>query len=300
MVVGLDADSVALVHGEYTGAGKPRITRWNIEAASDVPSTLPKMAKEFHLGRYRCTTLLNPGEYQLLVIEAPQVPQDELKGAMRWRLKDLLDYHVDDAMIDVLDIPADTEAANRAHYMYAVAAKNELIQSRVKLFEDANIPLSVIDIPELAQRNIAALYEGAGSRGIALLHFGPRSGLLTINFRGELYLARRIELGHAQLTQAPEGGRDEVFGRVLLELQRTLDHFDRQFRYVTVSKLLFGPEPQNSGLFEFLSSNLDLPMQRVRLADAISCPADTRPESDSEWRLFHPIGAALRRETKAL
>jgi hypothetical protein len=59
---------------------------------------------------YRCTTVLGGGEYQFMSVEAPNVPREELKTAMRWRLKDMLDFPVDDATIDVLDMPADPNA----------------------------------------------------------------------------------------------------------------------------------------------------------------------------------------------
>src|SRR6266850_1315246 len=55
-------------------------------------------------------------------------------GAVEKRIKDLLDYHVDDATLDVLDIPPESGPAGRTHSMYAVAARNEVIKERVKTF----------------------------------------------------------------------------------------------------------------------------------------------------------------------
>jgi MSHA biogenesis protein MshI len=135
---------------------------------------------------------------------------------------------------------------------------------------------------------------------VALLHFSDQFGLLTINFKGELYFARRMEIGFSQLAGADERGRDELFNRVLLELQRTLDHFDRQFPFVAVSKLMYGPEPRSSGLFEYLAANVDIPMERVQLRNAIQFSSDAAPESATEWQLFHHIGASLRHESKVL
>lgn len=304
MAVGLQPDAIAVVHARSDGRDTPQVDQWTLRATRDFPAELARLSKDLSLSRYQCTTLLDPGDYQMLVVDAPEVPKAELKGAIRWRLKDMLDYHVDDAMIDVLDIPPDPAGASRAHFMYAVAAQNETIQRRVRLFEDAHIPLAVIDVPELAQRNIAALYEGpaedAAMRGVALLHFSEQFGLLTINFRGELYLARRIETTFAQLEEVDASQREDVFNRVLLEVQRTLDHFDRQFRFIAVSKLLVGPEPRDSGLLEYLGANLGLPVERVRLRDRLRFSSDAVLEAENEWRLFHQIGACLRNETAVL
>jgi MSHA biogenesis protein MshI len=96
---------------------------------------LEKAGKELHSANYRCTTVLAGGEYQFMSVEAPNVPRDELKTAMRWRLKDMLDFPVDDATIDVLDLPLDPNAAVRAQQsVFAIAARNSVIQARQKLF----------------------------------------------------------------------------------------------------------------------------------------------------------------------
>ena len=52
-----------------------------------------------------CITTLDIGAYSLLFVEAPDVPSSELRAAIRWRVKDLIDFHIDDAVIDVFDVP---------------------------------------------------------------------------------------------------------------------------------------------------------------------------------------------------
>jgi MSHA biogenesis protein MshI len=294
MVVVQGEDATSFVHARHLNGEGAELLGWSIEPGRR-RADLPKLAREHSLARYECMTLLEPREYQLLVVEAPNVPASEAKSAIRWRVKDLLDYPVDDATIDVLDIPPDPAGVSGSHQMYAVAARNDLIRARMKEFEDARIPLRVIDIAETAQRNVACLYEEP-ERGVALLYLGEDFGLVTVNFRGELYHARRLEIGHAQLASAQAGAREEVFGRLLLELQRTLDHCDRQFRFVSVSRLLLAPEPQDTGLREFLAQNLGLPVQAIDLADRISVAAPSPPDARTQWRLFHPLGAALRHE----
>ena len=125
--------------------------------------------------------------------------------------------------------------------------------------------------------------------------FGHDDGLLTINFRTELYLARRLEAGVAQLAaQAHDEGALE---RVALEIQRTLDHFDRQFRHVTVAKLVIGPMPQPSRLAEFLRSRFDMPVVQADLRDVLDFAEP--PEAQAQSRLFYHFGAALRHEERA-
>lgn len=297
LVASTGDNQLRFVHGAYAES-KSVITRFGQMEIEAKPNALERLARELHFDRYKCATLLNPGDYQLLLVEAPAVPQAELKSAIRWRVKDMLDYHVDDATMDVLDIPPDSDLAGRSHSMYAVAARNEIIQQRIKAFEDARIPLTVIDILETAQRNISALHEQEG-RGNALLYFNQEFGLLTVTCRGELYFSRRIEIGYGQIAGRTADTRADLFGRIVLELQRTFDHFDRQFRYVPIAKVLLGPEPQDTGLFEHLKANLDIPVGRVDLPAHIGFAGDT-PDAATQWQLFHLIGASLRHESKAL
>ena len=294
LIASLQPQELAIVHGRVALNGKGRIDRLAARALEGDYAGAQRLSRDWHLERYRCATLLEPGDYQLLLVEAPNVPAAELKSAIRWRIKDMLDYHVDDATVDVLDIPPDPSV--RTHSMYAVAARNEAVQACIERFDAAQIPLSVIDVAETAQRNIAALYEDEG-RGVGMLYLGQGSGLFTINYRRELYLARRFDIGYENVAAA--GEREEAFNRIAVELTRTLDHFDRQFGYVAINKILLGPEPEDSGLLEYLKSILDLPIVRVDLAETLAFDSGARPDRHAEWQRFHLIGASLRHGSKA-
>jgi len=299
LVVSLRPGELSFVHGRSVPGGASVIERCGTRALEGEFEGAAQMAKEFDFGRYQCSTLLAQGEYQILMVDAPNVPQAELKTAIRWRIKDMLDYHVDDATVDLLAVPPNPAGGERAQSMYAVTARNDVIQACIGRFDAARIPLSVIDIPETAQRNVAALFEH-DERGVAMLYMGRDQGLLTINFRRELVLARRIEVGVQDLQSASGAAREEQFQRVLLELQRTFDHCDRQYAYVPIAKLLLAPDAEDTGLLEYLGGNLDVPVERARLSAALDFGPRAELEPVEEWRLFHLIGAALRLESKAL
>lgn len=293
LAIALQAGEIHFAHGIGGEPGQCAIKRCGRQSF-DGEKSLERVAKELGFGAHQCLAVLQPNEYQILLVEAPNVPALELKTAVRWRIKDMIDYHVQDATIDVLDIPAE-QGPGRAHSMYAVASRNEIIQACIQRFSEAHIPLSVIDIRETAQRNIAALVEPA-ERGVALLYVDRDHALLTVNFRGELYLARRIDVGLDDLA-SNEG---DALNRLLLELQRSFDHLDRQFRLAAPAKLVLAPTPSETGVRGHLSQNLDLPIEELRLADVLELDPGLSLEDESAWRLFHVLGAALRHETKAL
>src|SRR5436190_4607113 len=110
-------------------------------------NALERVIKQVHASRHRCTTLLAQPDYQILLVEAPNVKREELKAAVRWSIKDMIDYHVHDATIDVLDVPS-IGASQRPATMYVIVTKNDTVRQTMSRFEEAGIPLSVIDIPD--------------------------------------------------------------------------------------------------------------------------------------------------------
>lgn len=281
-------------------SGKPQVLACSFHAVPEVTAAaLEKTCRDAPLGKRQLTTLLAPGEYQMMVVDAPNVPADELKTAIRWRIKDALSYHIDDATVDVLQIPAGKYGNERPQSMYAVAASNVTIQKRIALFDSAKIGLNVIDIPEMAQRNIAMLFEEEG-RALALLVFDDDGGLLTFTSEGELYLARRIEISIGQLQDANLNLRQQYIERVELEVQRSLDYFGRQFHYIPVNRLLIAA-PAETELERALADNLDLPVGWLDLAQVLDISAVPELATrDYSARALHALGAALRQERRAL
>jgi MSHA biogenesis protein MshI len=299
MVLAWQREGLAVAHSQPGRDGRALVTVCGHVAASpENPATLEKAAREFHMARYRVSLLAGSDDYQLLMVEAPGVPPEELKAAVRWRMKDMLDFHVDDATLDVVDIPPDPANPARGHYLYAVAARNEVVRRHIALCEQAGVPLEVIDIPEMASRNIASRV-AAPERGVALLSFDERGGLFTVSYQGELYLSRRLEMGLAELAAA-EGPRASYFERITLELQRSLDYVERQFNFVNVAQLWLAPMSAAAALREELAANLYLPVTVLDLEQVFDLTrVPSLAEPDTQARFFLPLGATLREEPVA-
>jgi MSHA biogenesis protein MshI len=300
LALSLDQDHIDLVHVRRSATGKPEIAlcdSYRMEGSN--AATLARLRKELKLDQYRCTTLLRSTDYQTHPVDAPDVPAAEMKAAVRWRVKDIIDYPIESATLDVVDIPVDPNAPARGHSVYVITARNSVIESCVKPFNEARIALEVIDIPDLAQRNIAALFEPA-DRGVAMLAFYGNEGILTFTRGGELFLARRIEVPLAQLLATDPEQRTKHFERIALELQRSLDHFDRQYRYVPIVKLLLAPLPQDIGLQQYLAANVYVPVETIELGAVMDFPAIPELKHPArQAQCLAVIGAALREEKAA-
>lgn len=288
-------DRVSVSHVLTSGTARPEVLLCDsFRQEGDVVETLTKLKRELDLKRYRCMTLMPEAKYQLLQVEAPNVPAAETKAAVRWKVKELIDYPVESAAIDCISIPQGDASTGRPPQMFAVAAPTAQVADVIRPFQEAEIPLEVVDIPELAQRNVARYYEEPG-RGVAFVVFDERGGLLTFTCDGELYQFRRLETSVKQFEVADDEQRQQLYDRITLELQRSLDNFDRQYQYVPIAKVVIAPVPGGEGLKDYLADNLGVPVILVDLEQILDFPRIPElRDVDYQRSCIHLIGGALR------
>ena len=255
------------------------------------PQSIKTISNKYRLKKARCSFILDFSDYQLLQVEKPNVPLSELKQATSWKIKDLIDYPVEQATIDVIDIPPDPANAKRQQYVFAVTAKNQKIGELSNQLTQAGMNLKAIDARVMAQRNIASLLEQE-NRGLAMLSFNHSGGLLTFTCGGELYHARRIEIDSERNKTA--------FETIGLELQRSLDHFDSQFPYIAINKLMLAPFELRDAFCEHLSNYINLPVATFELSDIFDFDSDIElGDLVRQASLLPVLGAALREEATA-
>jgi MSHA biogenesis protein MshI len=266
---------------------KPLVNVVDIQAGNlNDEAAFKNLTNKHKLKSANCTFVLGFSRYQLLQIEKPNVPQDEIKQAVSWKLKDLIDYPVEEATIEVIDIPPDPANAKKQQYVFAIAANNPQLGEVTNQLLDAGVNLQAIDARVFAQRNIASLLEEK-NRGLAMLSFNSTGGLLTFTAGGELYHARRIEI---------DGERNKTaFETISLELQRSLDHFDSQFPYITINKLMLAPFDLRETFCEHLRDYINLPIAQFDLSDIFDFDAEVDlADLGKQASLLPVLGAALR------
>lgn len=246
------------------------------------------------LKSYACTTLLGDAEYNVTQLDAPAVPVEERKEALRWAIKEMVGYPVESACIDVLDIPSIGMPPGRSAGVMVVSAAEKVVLARVAVFEEAKIPLAVVDIPELAQRNVAALLEDE-NRGLAFLRIDEGGMMLTLTFHGELIAVRRGETSTLQLNGTDADQRSRVKERLVLELQRSLDNFDRQYSHIPISKVVLACYPDVENLAAELGENTYVPVKAMDLSAVMSFPSVPELKNPQfQAKNLLAIGAALR------
>lgn len=290
--------AVAVVHRDAPGSAvleRCEVLPWPVAGAPDPRAAL---LRSLGLPRMAVSCSLQPSDYQLITVEAPDVPPAELRAAMRWRLKDLIDMRIEDAIIDVFAVPSPARAA-QGKMMYAVAARRSVVEGLSATL--AEVPLfDVVDIPELCLRNLLSLLPAAAG-GVALLHLGEQTASVIVVRGNTYFFSRQMTLQNAVnldlASEAASGGIDAA--SVVLELQRSLDYYERHFDQPPINRLVVAPAGQRaSALANELARESGFEVGVLDLNTLLKC---TNPVSDAvQGACLLAVGAALRDERRSL
>jgi MSHA biogenesis protein MshI len=218
------------------------------------------------LGGSPAATFLFREDYNLQVVDAPKVPAGEMLAALRWQLADLLDFPVQEAVLAALPVP-DTEGQQ----IFAVAARQSVIQERVDLLRGAGLQPFYVGIIDLALRDLCWLLpEEAG--GVGLLLVETRSSHLILVQGGSYRFGRPLPLGSAHFPGADDpAGFRAASEDLALEIQRTMDFYENRFRRPPPAVLYLSGAPKL--LPEMLGELLG---RRCAHVQEMLSPADSR------------------------
>ena len=289
--IGFHEDGISYVRVSRQSAGVPRIAALEFFTcdAEHRAETLNALVKKYKLKKSECSSFLRVDDYRLLSAEKPEVPEEDLIDAIRWEIKDMIGFPLEEATIDVFPFPA--EAAND-NQLNVVAAKKVVINEQTAMFKEAKLNLNMIDIEELAYRNIAATQEKE-TLGSVVLILRKDHGMVLFCKAGELHFSRRLAAGYDVLNGDP--GQIEA---IALEIQRSIDYFDRHFANVGINNLILLPYPGNEeNTVSFLNSNLTVSCSLADLTSGIDWEQEFNHQEKA--RCLLAMGVALRVESEA-
>jgi len=236
--------------------------------------------------------------YRMQAGDAPDVPREDWRDAMRWQLKEQMDFPIEDAVLDVLDVPASTQLRQNTAVMAFVVPREQYTKVELAA-DDVGLSWAALDVPETALRNLCALGED-GEKAHALMAFGESYGMLVITFKGELLMARHIEVSVSAVT-----GNDETRGaalsRAALEILRTIDTFERMHSQVSLSALHVALPPGcGAEVIEMLADLVYVPLQALVLSTWFDLsplgPQAARVDGNATFNELCALGATMRAE----
>lgn len=287
----VQADQLALAHMEIRD-GDPYLLHGRqlpLASARDAEKVLGGLVKELDIEGKQVSYVLSPNDYNLHLVEAPNVEPEELRAAVRWKIKDLLDMKVDEAAIDVFPVPEDAYRGRKM--VYVVAALKSRVRHIVEMLSHAGLELAVIDIPELAMHNIARRYID-DSNGVAFMDLRRSGSTMNISTDGVLYLTRRINTQlEPDVMQSEEWS--SLKDRLVLEIQRSLDYYESQMGRSQITRIVIAQRQNDSAeltreLNELLSANVST----LNLADHIQ--GDESLTTGFQQIAWSALGATMR------
>jgi MSHA biogenesis protein MshI len=287
----VQSDQLVLAYVEQRG-GSPYLLnckRIPLVSPKEAAAVLEDLVKEYEMEGTQCSFVLNPKDYNLHLVEAPNVEPDELRSAVRWKIKDLLDMKIDDAAIDVFQVPED--AYRGREMVYVVASLKSKVKSIAELVTGSGLELAVIDIPELVMKNISTSYID-DSNGVAFMDLRRTGSTMNISRDDGLYLTRRINTQlDPGVMQAPDW--DTLKDRLVLEIQRSLDYYESQMGKSPINRIIIAPRQHDSvAMAESLNEMLSAQVSVLDLAGSLESAVEFTPEM--QQICLPVIGATLR------
>lgn len=253
------------------------------------------LGKRMHGMDYPLVHVLGRKEYQIFLVDKAAVKPEEMESSLRWTLTPLLDYPSADANLSWMEIPQMHGVKNRTAQLYVIAARRELINQRMDLFEQSHLALSSIDIRETGQRNLSAAIPSQDA-AVCLIYAEPQGVQLTVTYKGELYLERYIrEALFADDVATSDAVAAQKFDRVALEVQRSIDFVRRNVSSMPFDGIYIGPTEREIGLVEKLQTRLLTDIRALDLGSLFDWPTGSDLHQPAVQALyFNALGAALR------
>lgn len=299
LIVSWSAQVFSFVRAQDLGNGQFGVLQMGVERQGiDTQDIFFARLQALGFAGMDAQVMLRPEQYQVLQIESPAVAPEELRSAARYQIREMVDIHIDDITLDVLRV-GDGQQKGVGH-VFVIVATNAVVREVQNLGKALQWPIAVIDIQETAQRNLQtslAQKEARADRAdAALVVCGERQAVLTISANGELFYTRRLDLPEGFMSMSwseavqatpdavdsytPVGeyvpgyaadsgiasfsttgsGEAERAQRVLVEVQRSLDLWDRSWSTMPLAGLRVYAGERSAELAEWLARELGQPV----------------------------------------
>lgn len=283
------AHALKLIHAEFIAA----------YPHEEQQHALNELITKFDLKGCDCHIVLAYDDYRRINIDAPNVTGNEIIEAIRWKINELIDFAVDNAVIDYYPAPQLIHS-NKARTLEVIACQQHIIQTLVEKCTQTGFQVKVVDIPETSLRNLAVLLPENG-QGISVLYLQKFSGVMLIQKDATLYVFRKFDLGYKKLElhapfirgMAPEAAHSNL----ALEIQRSLDYVESYYQLLPVSELAVIPFDNYSlDLVTTLTNNYGIKAGIVDIPTLVGSDIELDHATQSLCAVV--IGASLRDSEK--
>jgi type IV pilus assembly protein PilM len=134
-------------------------------------------------------------------IQLPEMPENELDGAIRWEAEDYIPFPLEEVNIDSMVLGHSEVGGQPKIDVLLVAAKKELVADHMSLLKGADLQPAIVDVNSFAFLNcFEANYMPAASDVVALLEIGAELTSINIYIGGVSRFSRDISVAGDTIT----------------------------------------------------------------------------------------------------
>lgn len=269
--ISIDQGNIILLHVRKTDKLAELILSqtFTYQHPKEIKTILSEVVETQGLNGVRCSWVLRPDQYQLLQTEALPVPPSEFQAAIRWKVKDLLRFPIEDAVIDSFPIPP-AKLPTSLNMIMLVVARASILKPISDQITASGLKLTTIDIPELSFRNLTAPYEN-DEKSTALIYLQEENSQLIVTNQQKLYFTRQMDLGVKDILLSVENKIDAnalelLCNDLALDIQRSFDYYQSQWRQPEPARIfLASSTPVSVDLTSQLSQRLNITVKKLDL-----------------------------------
>jgi len=204
--------------------------------------------------------VLNEAQSQVVQVDKPTVPDNEIISALKWQIKDLVSISPDNMVLDYYDAPV--LAGGKEQINVVCAPLNEL-KELVAATEQGNVKVSSITTQEFAFANLLAPQHDAH---LLVCQQPNEEIVLLIVKQKQIFFQRRLR-GFAQIANKTADELSfSIIDNISLEIQRSTDYFERQLKQAPIKAIKVLLPIELEGIFiEKLAENSAVPVSLLEL-----------------------------------
>lgn len=164
----------------------------------EVSKALSSLVSDLKMNGRQAVTALPEHEIVSRLVSLPPLKEGEIRDALRFEAETFVPYPLDQVSIDYEVIEEDD--AGRLT-VFAIAARNDLVENYVKIFKGAGIDLLAIESPAVTMRRVLKQMEIAAGATM-LVDIGEKYSNIVTFKNGTIYFARSMPVGGESLSRA--------------------------------------------------------------------------------------------------
>ncbi|TWX49206.1 hypothetical protein [Colwellia hornerae] len=190
-----------------------------------------KIQQEKYQLQGQCHLVLASSQTQIVQVDKPNIPENELNAALKWQIKDLVNHSPEDMVVDYFDGPILSGGNEKINVV--CASKKELL-ALIGPLNQNGLTLKSITTEEFAFASLLSVQDDAC---LMVCQQPNEEIILLIVKQGKVFFSRRLR-GFAQIsTKTEEELSLGIVDNLNLEIQRSTDYFERQLKQAPIRSI---------------------------------------------------------------